>query len=912
MRSIFTQNRSWEGAWSPNRLSWLCATLAVLIAAAASAQDRTRTDQVEAQEVESADEAQDAESADETEEDAIAGEALEGPSPDRLAPDLGIEEIVITGEASAAAQDFGSADSVTAFDAADLEALGAQSVADLDTFTPSLEIVTSGATTPTFFIRGIGLNDFGANSTGAVAIYQDDVAVNAPALQLGTIFDVEAVTILRGPQGSGPNRNASAGSIKLYSRKPSGEFGGYLRSDFGNFASRDIEGAIEFPVYSDLLSTRLAFRYIQRDPYADNGCGNLPPLNDPILLRPPDGTETRPRRIGFGPADDPRWSLCGDSIGPPQGNSSVVPAGLPDKVNDRHNWAARGQLLFEPTLDMTWLANIHGSRRNEDSNLGQSIGTVGQVRIPDRCNPNTDPNCIIQNGILGGRDGEGYRDRDIYEMLGTTPAGLPPPSTKQLEVAQELADNLDIDPWRGDYNRVGKTTNDTLGGFLRGDILLPGEVNLTTITGYESYDRFIDQDLDQSPNVLFEIVTDDQGWQFTQDLRLDAELQELPLRWNAGGFYLMETLEVKIKNNLGGGAGVQGVSDRDYQQDLWSFGIYGGLEWDFWDDFTLDGGFRWNWEKKSIDYALIQSNTSPVTRQLEETWDAPTGFIRLTYRFREDTHAYMKYVRGWKSGTFNATASPAKVVSVAEPESNDSFEIGLRGSWFDGRIGLDLSLFYLGYDQYQIFTVENDFGVPPEFVILNANDAEVYGSELDLIGRPWEGGLVNVRFGWLESQFLDFTQVQLVQRQIGNDFFVEPLEINNTGNRLLNSPRFKVSITAEQTFDLGRWGSLIPRYDGAWTDTTFFDATEGRGGPNLDRQIFLPENTLAQVPYWLHNFRLAYRVPRGNIELAGWVRNITNKAYKTFAFNASGAPFGTTIYFVGEPRTYGLSLMVNF
>ena len=104
-------------------------------------------------------------------------------------PDSGIEEIVVLGAESEAVSDFEAADSVVGFGAEDLAALGAQDVADLAAFTPNLEIVTSGATTPTFFIRGVGLNDFNANSTGAVAIYQDDVAINAPALQLGTLFE---------------------------------------------------------------------------------------------------------------------------------------------------------------------------------------------------------------------------------------------------------------------------------------------------------------------------------------------------------------------------------------------------------------------------------------------------------------------------------------------------------------------------------------------------------------------------------------------------------------------------------------------------------------------------------------------------------------------------------------------------
>jgi outer membrane receptor protein involved in Fe transport len=196
------------------------------------------------------------------------GAAPKPPSP----PRAGIEEIVIRGAESEAAADFSAGDSVTGFSAEDLAALGAQDIADLASFTPNLEIVTSGATTPTFFIRGVGLNDFNANSTGAVAIYQDDVAINAPALQLGTLFDVEAVNVLRGPQGTGPARNASAGAIRVYSRKPSGEFGGFLRSDLGDYNFRDFEGAIDTPLYEDVLASRFAFRYSQRDGTMDNRC----------------------------------------------------------------------------------------------------------------------------------------------------------------------------------------------------------------------------------------------------------------------------------------------------------------------------------------------------------------------------------------------------------------------------------------------------------------------------------------------------------------------------------------------------------------------------------------------------------------------------------------------------------------
>ena len=243
-------------------------------------------------------------------------------------PDSGIEEIVVLGAESEAVSDFEAADSVVGFGAEDLAALGAQDVADLAAFTPNLEIVTSGATTPTFFIRGVGLNDFNANSTGAVAIYQDDVAINAPALQLGTLFDVEAVNVLRGPQGTGLARNASAGAIKIYSRKPTGEFGAFLRSEFGNLQFRDFEGAIEAPIYEDLLAARFAFRYSERDGTMKNRCGSAPPLSE----RVPVPVSNELTRIGKR-RDDPPWSQCGELVDFDWDDDPMVPGDEFDPAN---------------------------------------------------------------------------------------------------------------------------------------------------------------------------------------------------------------------------------------------------------------------------------------------------------------------------------------------------------------------------------------------------------------------------------------------------------------------------------------------------------------------------------------------------------------------------------------------------
>ena len=196
-------------------------------------------------------------------------------------------------------------------------------------------------------------------------------------------------------------------------------------------------------------------------------------------------------------------------------------------------------------------------------------------------------------------------------------------------------------------------------------------------------------------------------------------------------------------------------------------------------------------------------------------------------------------------------------------------------------------------------------------MIINASNARVFGSEIDLKLRPLPGTFVNIRFSWLESEFIDFVQIQLSQLTIGNDFTLIKKEIQNSGHRLLNSPQFKVSVTAEQTVPLGRYGSLTARYDGAWTDTTYYDGTEGRGIPNSDNELFLPEDTIAQKAFWLHNLRLGYLTPDGSIELAAFVRNLLNEKYDSYSFDGSTFQ-GTTIHFVGDPRTYGGTLTVSF
>jgi iron complex outermembrane receptor protein len=819
--------------------------------------------------------------------------------------------------------------SVTAFNAEDLVALGADELSDVAAFTPNLEIRTTGGTAATFFIRGVGLNDFTANASGAVAIYQDDIALNAPALQLGQLFDVEDVQVLRGPQGTGAGRNASGGAIKIYSRKPTGEFDAKFRSEIGTFdgsnaISQDYEGALEVPIVSGVLSSRFAFRVNVRDGFMDNRCGNAPPLDESRI--------TNPSRVLQGPmcnenvGSTPLTTIDNPTSGPSPLRISGLPAGLAEDMNDVDNWATRGQFRFQPPdQSMDWILNLHGGRVDQLARVGVALGTEGFRETPEGG---------IQ-GYLGGRT-EGYRqpeiieeENQIFEDLG----GLDVPIAQRglirgearTILGEKLAKRLDRSPFAGDYNRDGPERMTTLGGFLRGEFDLD-DFQLTTITGIEHYDREIDTDSDYTPNQIFETDTQDDATQFTQDLRIEGELDSQPLTWNGGGYFLYEELD--YESQTASGSAVVGLH-RIYEQTTVSVGVYGGFEWEFLDDLTLEGGARYNWESKKFEVHLFRGGArdvcgppldpnDPRAAPAQDctdrpTWDSPTGTISLRYHFTEETSAYWKYSRGWKGGQLNAGGAAGQAFTLASPESIDSFEVGFGGSWLAGRLSLSGAAFYYLYEDYQVFTSQNEPQAPPQRIVINASDAQLYGAELEAKANPLEGLNLTTRFAWIESEFLDFSQ--RVFRSVPTDPeeppIIAPVDLQFTGNRLPNTPRFTVSGSVEYAWDLRSLGTLTPRYDFAWSeDITFDQSKNGRGAPNNDGVLFLPENTIGQRAYWIHNFRIGYRPLVGHIEVAAWVRNFTNTLYKRLAFDASQV--GLVGAIPGDPRSFGFSLTLDW
>ena len=260
--------------------------------------------------------------------------------------------------------------------------------------------------------------------------------------------------------------------------------------------------------------------------------------------------------------------------------------------------------------------------------------------------------------------------------------------------------------------------------------------------------------------MLFEQIQDDGAWQFYQELKTTGENDVGTFRWELGGYYLMEELESEgslftFQPNFD--------FDREFQQDLWSFAFYGGFGWDFLEDFTLDTGIRYNWERKSFNMTQVRrsSGVTDIAEPQTRTWQAPTALVSLTWRLSEEIATYAKYNRGWKGGHFNANRPnlpPQRPELPAEPEVLDAIEVGFRGSWLDSRLFMSGAFFYYNYQDYQLFLFEDAVAAPPILEIVNANNAQQFGAELEVNGRPLQDiewvpeelmGLdLTMRFGW--------------------------------------------------------------------------------------------------------------------------------------------------------------------
>jgi iron complex outermembrane receptor protein len=171
--------------------------------------------------------------------------------------DSGLDEIVVTAQRhSQDVQDIGV--SIDTASGAALDALRIQQPLALSLISPSLSTMyATSDSTPLFLIRGVGLDDFNMNNSSGVGTYLDEVFASFPGFLTDSLYDIDRVEILKGPQGTLYGKNTAGGAINIISKGPTDDFEGYVDLDYSRWETTDLTAAVSGPL-NDFIKARLA------------------------------------------------------------------------------------------------------------------------------------------------------------------------------------------------------------------------------------------------------------------------------------------------------------------------------------------------------------------------------------------------------------------------------------------------------------------------------------------------------------------------------------------------------------------------------------------------------------------------------------------------------------------------------
>ena len=167
---------------------------------------------------------------------------------------------------------------ITALNQDDLDRLNIRTIEDLRYVSPSVYIAPTTFRQDTLNVTIRGQRNFDAPSGGgnpglgfdtASAVYKDGVYYARAIGLTGSLFDIESVQVLKGPQGTLVGRNTTGGAVLYQSREPEAEFGGYARATLGDYGRAGLQGALNLPM-SDQFFLRIALNSENQKGYLAN------------------------------------------------------------------------------------------------------------------------------------------------------------------------------------------------------------------------------------------------------------------------------------------------------------------------------------------------------------------------------------------------------------------------------------------------------------------------------------------------------------------------------------------------------------------------------------------------------------------------------------------------------------------
>lgn len=420
-------------------------------------------------------------------------------------------------------------------------------------------------------------------------------------------------------------------------------------------------------------------------------------------------------------------------------------------------------------------------------------------------------------------------------------------------------------------------------------------MTLTSITDYNSLYVDFAEDSDMEPGEYFEFFGTQKVKQFSQELRLSGDSDEL--HWVAGGYYLHvrgNFLQSGHIRDLGYGVDVE---DTLYDTRTDSESVFAQAEFKLNNEFRAIVGARLIFEQKGENYdsafkigdTKVGFGSSPDLLLFQGT-DNSTLYAakaELDWTPNENQLVYASYNRGVKAGGFNApldpSGSPAFIDPITYdpsptadsamrfgPETLHSFELGSKTTFWDGKARFNVSAFYYDYLGYQAFNFE---GVSTSYI--QNRDATLKGFDADLAVTPI-GGL-DIAAG---ASYLD---------QVVHDVQVGSLFLDR---KISYAPMW--NLTGQARYEWVAFsGSIAVQANVNYVSSQYFGLTNAP--------------VVKEGGYAIGNARITYNFMDDHADVAAFIDNIGDTRYRTTAFDLAGS-FGSVESQIGFPRTYGVEL----
>ncbi len=216
------------------------------------------------------------------------------------AADAELDEIIVTATLRGTPQ-LEYAGSATVLGADTLHAAGQRNLEDVIALVPNLNWAGDTSLPRYFQIRGIGeLQQYQGAPNPSVGFLIDDIDFSGLGAA-STLFDIDQIEVLRGPQGTLYGANALAGLIYARSAEPAETFGGRAELEAGNYGTRSLGAVLTGPVENLDSAFRLAAqRYSSDGFYRNVYLGADTDRRDELTLR---------GRWRYQPSDDLRVDL---------------------------------------------------------------------------------------------------------------------------------------------------------------------------------------------------------------------------------------------------------------------------------------------------------------------------------------------------------------------------------------------------------------------------------------------------------------------------------------------------------------------------------------------------------------------------------------------------------------------------